>query len=139
MSLSVTRAKVKAMCGIDDSDYDSAIDTLIADIVPVIEFSLKPEHIAATGDTGLQATLNLAAAEIVSGEFVAQISRKPGAADAIQIGDVKISPYLAEVNDPSGLKAQGEARLRPFLRIDPVLPARAPIGAATGKRDREES
>lgn len=137
MSLTVTRAKVKEMCGISTSDYDTPIDNLIADLVPVIEYGVKTEHLS--GPSGLTATLNLGAAEVVAGEFIAQLARQPGFADKIQIGDLLIQPYLAEVPDPSGLKAQGWARLRPYLRVDPALPGFAPVSSAAGKRAEDEA
>ncbi|MBL8040624.1 MAG: hypothetical protein JNM04_04670, partial [Chthonomonas sp.] len=50
-----------------------------------------------------------------------------------------IRPYVgANTNDPSGLKAQGWLRLRPYLRIDPVMPVSAPVSAADGKAGNEE-
>ena len=67
MSLTVTRAKVKEMCGISTTDYDTPIDNLIADLVPVIEYGVKSEYLS--GPSGLTATLNLGAAEVVAGEF----------------------------------------------------------------------
>jgi hypothetical protein len=138
MSLTVTRAKVKEMCGVQGTDLDTPIDNLIADLVPIVEYAIKPEHIAATGDAGLQATLNLGAAEIVGGEFLAQLGRHPGAYDTIQIGDFFVTPLLADVADPFGLKSQGWMRLRPFLRVDPAMPAMASVGVSRGKRPREE-
>lgn len=137
MSLVVTRAKIKEMCGITGTDLDTPIDNLIADLVPVIEYAVKPEHIAATGDAGLQATLELGAAEVVAGELMAQLGRHPGAYDTLQIGDLFVTPFLADVGDPFGLKAQGWTRLRSFLRIDPSMPALASVGASRGKRGTE--
>lgn len=138
MSLVVTRAKVKEMCGIADTTYDSEIDNLIADLVPVVEYAIKPEHIEDTGSAGLVATLDLGAAEVVAGEFLAQLARFAGAADTIQIGDLFVTPIFGNVADPYGLKDQGWLRLRPYLRIDPGLLARAPTTASPGKRGQRE-
>lgn len=138
MSLTVTRAKIKEMCGISGTEFDTPIDNLIAELVPVVEYAIKPEHISAIGDAGLQATLELAAAEVVAGEFLAQLGRHPGAFDTIQIGDLFVTPFLADVGDPFGLKVQGWNRLRPFLRIDPAMPAMAAVGASRGKRAKED-
>ena len=68
--MTVTRSRVKERCAISDTNYDTTIDNLIADLVPAIEFSVDP-LLVASSDTGLQATLNLAALELVCGEFLA--------------------------------------------------------------------
>ncbi|HRF61142.1 MAG TPA: hypothetical protein PLH94_14660 [Fimbriimonadaceae bacterium] len=138
MSLSVTRAKVKEKAGIDVTDFDAAIDNLIADWIPVIEYALLPWALADTGNAGLQATLNLGAAELIAGEFLAQIGRKPGVLDAIQIGDLVLSPLRRVPSDAYGLKEQGAARLRPYVRFDPIAPTPAPIAASQGKKGRDE-
>ncbi len=128
MSLTVTRAKVKEKCGVDVSDYDTPIDNLISDWTPAIEFAIKNEHIADTGNTGLQATLNLGAAELVSGEFLAQQGRRSGAIDVLHFGEIEVRPAgSVDWDDPFGLKRQGWERLRPYLKTDPKLPARADI------------
>ena len=130
MSLSVTRAKVKEKAGIDVTDFDAAIDNLIADWIPVIEYALLPWALADTGNAGLQATLNLGAAELNAGEFLAQIGRKPGV--------LVLSPLRRVPSDAYGLKEQGAARLRPYVRFDPIAPTPAPIAASQGKKGRDE-
>lgn len=117
MSLTVTRARVKERCAIADSSYDTPIDNIISDYVSTIEYAIRPEYVADTGNTGLQATLNLGALEICSGEFIAQRLREPGAAENIEIeGIVLQSFFRRSARDPSGLVLAGWTRLKPFLK-----------------------
>lgn len=119
MALSVSVATVRAKCRIFDSEFDTEIDALIDDHLPVIEYSILAEHIANTGDTGLQATLNLGAAEVIAGEFLAQSFREPGVAELIQIGELEIGdrlPPRSPIIDPYLLKEQGGRRLSPYLK-----------------------
>lgn len=117
MSLNVTRARIKEKCAVTDSTYDTPIDNIIADYVPPIEFAIRPEYIADTGNSGLQATLNLAALEICCGEFVSQRCREPGAGESIELEGVSLTPLLQKsARDPSGLIIAGWTRLKPFLK-----------------------
>ena len=116
--MTVTRARVKERCAVTDTSYDSTIDNLIADLVPAIEFAVDPALVASS-DTGLQATLNLAALELVCGEFMALRLREPGAAEGIVLGTFELRPPTRDLADPSGLKAQGTARLAPFVKVNP--------------------
>lgn len=119
MALTITVAAVRAKCRIVDTEFDTEIDALIDEQLPVIEYSILAEHIANTGDTGLQATLNLGATEIIAGEFLAQTFREPGVAEEIQVGELTIGnrlPPRALVIDPYMLKEQGLERLSPYLK-----------------------
>ena len=139
MSLTVSSSRVKEKCGIDNSDYDTQISHLIDDWVPVIEYAIQDSFLNDVSNTGLQATLNLGATELVSGEFVAQFARKPGAYDSVVLGDLSIRPYVvANPADPSGMKAQGLERLRAFLKKDPALGSLAVVSVATGKKGDDE-
>jgi len=134
MSLTVQQSRVKEKCGIDNSDYDLQINNVIGDWVPVIEYALQDSALADTGNTGLQATLNLGATELVSGEFYAQFARNPGAYDSLTIMDVSVRPFYGNNPlDPTGMKAQGLERLRPFLKKDPLLGSLAVISMTMGK------
>ena len=138
MALSVTVARTKERCGITDSAYDTVIDNLIDDVVPVVEFSLQEDLVADTANTGLQATLNLGALEIVCGEFMALKLREPGAADEVHIGEVAVVPYRGyDPADPFSLIRKGWKRLRPFLKIDPRIGTTGGVGGI-GDRTLEE-
>ena len=117
MALTVTRARIKERCAVSDSSYDSAIDNIIADYVAPVEFAIRDEYVADIGSAGLQATLTLGALEICCGEFVAQRCREVGAADAISLEGISMTPFLMKsARDLSGLIASGWARLNPFLK-----------------------
>ncbi len=116
MALSVAVAKVKQKCSLADASYDSAIADLIADLLPAIEFALRTDCLASTPNAELQATLNLGAAELIAGEFLAQLARAPGASETLRLGPLEIRPAWLPVEDPFGLKAQGARRLAPYLR-----------------------
>lgn len=133
MALSVTRARVKEKCSISSSTYDSTIDNLIAELVPAIAFAIRDEHITDTGNTGLQATLNLASAEIVCGELLEQIQREAGAMEKVRLGDFELWPPSPSIwSGALGIKDSGWARLKPFLKVD-VAGVRAKPMAAGGK------
>jgi len=117
MSLSVTRARVKERCAVTDTTYDTSIDNIISDHVPAIEYAIRPEYVADSGNTGLQATLNLGALETCCGEFLAQRCREPGYAETFELDGIALTPFLQKsARDPSGLVLAGWTRLRPFLK-----------------------
>ena len=116
MSLIVTTAKVKERAGISVSTYDTKIGTLITDWLAMLEYAIEPQYIIDTGNTGLQATLNLGALEMIAGEFLAQLTREPGGSEGLFFGWLEVRPAFRNLNDPFGLKAQGALRLLPFLK-----------------------
>ena len=117
MSLTVTRARVKEKCGISDTAYDTPIDNIIADYVLAIEYAIADDRLADTSNTGLQATLNLAALEICCGEFVAQRCREAGFAETLELDGLRLTPFFERsARDPSGLVLAGWSRLKPYLK-----------------------
>lgn len=127
MSITVTRARVKEKCAITDSAWDSAIDALIAEFGPVVEFSLQPAVVAETGDTGLQSTLLLGATEVVCGELLAQMRRQE---NALPPTTEACGCRSFDPTDPSRLARRGWSRLRPYLKVD--WPFRVATGVMTG-------
>lgn len=133
MALNVSRDTIKRKCRIAGSDFDDEIDETIDEQLPVIEYAILPVHIA---DSELGSTLNLGAAEIIAGEFLAQLWREPGATEKLEIGDFAIGPRTAsDPADPFGLKTQGWERLSPFLKpnIANQLSARTSIISSKAK------
>lgn len=133
MALSVTRARVKEKCSISTSSYDATIDNLISELVPAISFAIRDEHLADTGNTGLQATLNLAAAEIVCGEILEQTQREQGAMEKVRLGDFELWPpspkdWIAVL----AIKDSGWKRLAPYLKAD-ASGRKATTGSSGGK------
>lgn len=139
MSLTVSSSRVKEKCGIDNTDYDTQISHLIDDWTPVIEYAIQETFLNDGSNLGLQATLTLGATELISGEFIAQFARKPGAYDAVVIGDLSLRPaFVFNPADPSGMKAQALERLRPFLKLDSQIGSLASISVAIGKQGGEQ-
>ncbi|HEY0867647.1 MAG TPA: hypothetical protein VGE01_09715 [Fimbriimonas sp.] len=112
MPLTVTRSRVKEKCGIGDTEYDTAIDNLIAELVPVIEHELEA---AALGDAEILTALNLGATEIVCAEFVLQVAREPGASEGFNLNGVELFSRKA-AQDAESLRTQADARLAPYRR-----------------------
>lgn len=128
MAIVVTRDAVKRTAAVSSSTYDSQIDALIADLVPVIEYTLASDALA---DSALEAVLSRGATEIIAGEFLAQRLREEGATEAFEAGGVRVgeSPSSrADLGDPYGLIQRGWARLVPFLK---------PVYAHSTTRHRE--
>lgn len=130
MSLVVTLAKVKERSAITGTSYDSRITNLINDWVPALEFAISENFIADTGNTGLQATLNLGAVEVISGEVLALLAREPGGSETLSFGWLEVRPVIRNLTDPFGLKEQGAGRLQPYLKHRDLL--QGSIGVLTG-------
>jgi len=112
--LSVSRADVKRKLRLTTNEYDAEIDALIAEMLPALRYAIEPSYLN-TSDPDLLATLNLGALEVVAGEMGATLYRELGAWTGFRIGWLQVQPpALREPADPTGLKAQGYARLRPF-------------------------
>lgn len=138
MALSVARSRVKERCGVADTAYDTVIDHLIADTVPAVEYAIRDELLADTGNAGLQATLNLGALEIVTGEFAALRLREPGGSEHVRVGDLEVVPFRGyDPADPFGQIRHGWRRLRPYLKVDPAVPTFVGMGSS-GRRGVEE-
>jgi len=119
--LTVSRADVKRKLRLTTHEYDAEIDALIAEMLPAIRYALEPSYLS-TSDPDLLATLNLGALEVVAGELGATFYRELGAWAGFRIGWLQVlPPALRNPDDPTGLKAQGYARLAPFLKRDARL------------------
>ncbi|MDW8106755.1 MAG: hypothetical protein RMK45_04655 [Armatimonadota bacterium] len=119
--LTVSREDVKRKLRLTTTAYDAEIDALIAEMVPALRYALEPSYLNAD-DPDLQATLNLGALEVVAGEMGATLYRQLGAWAGFRIGWLQVLPPAPrDPSDPTGLKAQGYARLKPFLKRDAQL------------------
>lgn len=134
MAFNITVAMVQQLSGVASGVYDTQITFLIGLISEPYVLAVDPEYAL---DGGAFQLMSLAATEMVAGEFVAWLYRQPAFADELDFGTVSIRPYVGlNPNDPSGLKAQGMARMRPYLRTEPaagLLNAR--IALTRGKRE----
>jgi len=119
--LTVSRADVKRKLRLTTNDYDAEIDALIAEMLPALRYAIEPSYLS-TSDSDLLATLNLGALEVIAGEMGATLYRELGAWTGFRIGWLQVQPpALRDPADPTGLKAQGYARLKPFLRREAQL------------------
>ncbi len=119
--LTVSRADVKRKLRLTTNDYDAEIDALIAEMLPALHYAIEPSYLS-TSDADLLATLNLGALEVIAGEMGATLYRELGAWTGFRIGWLQVQPpALRDPADPTGLKAQGYARLKPFLRREAQL------------------
>ena len=119
--LTVSRAAVKRRLRLTTNEYDAEIDALIAEMLPALRYAIEPSYLN-TSDADLLATLNLGALEIIAGEMGATLYRELGAWTGFRIGWLQVlPPALRNPADPTRLKAQGYARLKPFLKRDAQL------------------
>ena len=119
--LTVSHADVKRKLRLTTNDYDAEIDALIAEMLPALRYAIEPSSLS-TSDADLLATLNLGALEVIAGEMGATLYRELGAWTGFRIGWLQVQPpALRDPADPTGLKAQGYARLKPFLRREAQL------------------
>jgi hypothetical protein len=136
MAITITRADVKRKCMIPTSDttYDSAIDSSIAEMQPAIEHSIADEYLSNTGDTDLQAALKLGILELISAEFLEQMTREAGAAEQFAIGGLTIGERKERGAD---LRTRGTARLDPYLKA--MLPMMSESDAKSTTLDAESA
>ena len=135
MAITITKAEVKRKCRISASDttYDSDIDALISEMQPTIEYTIASGYYNDTGNTKLQALLKLGILEVLSGEFLQQLTREAGASESFNVGGVGIG---AIPDHGAKLIAQGTARLRPFRKAIDGLSDEAEISSTTSDTDR---
>lgn len=117
MAFNVTISAVQQLAGVPATTYDSQISFLISLITEPYTLAVEP---AFSADGGAFMMMSLACTEMVAGELLAWLGRQPGASDQLDFGMLSVRPVaVKDPNDPSGLKAQGVARMRPYLRSDP--------------------
>jgi hypothetical protein len=133
--MTVTVEAVRMKAGLDGDAYEDEITALLDAFLPALAYAVRPEH-HADPDAGLQATLDLAATEIVAGELLAQIWREPGAAEDIRLGDLRLTPLVRDLADPFGLIRRGWERLRPYLKLPPPLSQMSQVRTATKEAQR---
>ncbi|MCW5937453.1 MAG: hypothetical protein KIT11_09125 [Fimbriimonadaceae bacterium] len=138
MALTVTRAKVKEKAALTTTTYDATIDGMITEMLPAIEYAIEQRHVDDTGNGRLQATLNLAATELIAGELTAQIAREPGASDSFYFGWFQLTAAPKRLSDPFGLKAQGAARLYPYAKSPQEIEGLTGVYSG-GSRQSEEA
>lgn len=126
MAITVARDDVKRKCQISDTSQDSAIDALIAEMVPALEGSLAREALASA-DTRVQAAIKLGVTELVCSELLAQRAREPGFGEEFQVGGIRVGQFWERGRQ---LAEQGNARLAPFRRASSTAELENPVRAA---------
>ncbi len=115
MPLTISAADLRARAGLDSS-HDAGLLELRDALLPVIERGVGASHLASS-DAGVSAAIKLGVCELIAGEYLAQLDRAPGARDSIRLFGLSIDPPRTDPADPSGLKAQGAARLAEFRGV----------------------
>lgn len=133
ISITVDEVKRKAMIDASDETYDDAIEDLIDEMQPALEYSIADEYLNDTSDANLQAALKLGMLEIVTGEFVEQLRRRLGAAEEFSIAGVSIGAGQQRGVD---LIQQGAGRLAPFLKS--ALPSAVDAASSSTTEDAEK-
>lgn len=117
MSISVSSSEIKAKASILVSDLDAEVSELLTQMLQVVNEAVSPTALA---DTSLTWTLRVGAIEVIAGELIAQLSRRPELQLSAEFGDLKVYPRKPEIpSDPSGLIQKGWKRLKPWLKKAP--------------------
>jgi len=133
MAILITLADVKRKAGIDstNTDYDSAISSLISEMQGPLEYSIADCYLNDTTNTNLQATLRLGILEMIAGEFAEQLRREPGGSEQFGIAGLTMGP--AGVTGVE-LIQQGATRLAPYLKAAlPMMADTASVSSTSGK------
>ncbi|MBS1706249.1 MAG: hypothetical protein JST40_10270 [Armatimonadetes bacterium] len=139
MSLFVTTQDIRERCGLTVTDYDTEINRMVGQMLSAIQYEIADVHLGLDAPAGLASVLNLAALEIIAGEFYAQLLRKPGYADKVDLAGLSVQPFVgSDSKDPSGMIVRGWERLRPYRRNDPLVTPPASVSAANGKSEVQE-
>ena len=111
MAVTVTAADVKRKAMITGSDYDSRVSALIAESVPAISAAIDEMWLEST-NPNIMAALNLGALEIITGEFLEELSREAGATEEFSLPGFTLG---ASKEKGDKLMARGRERLKPYL------------------------
>ncbi len=135
MSISITRSDIKRKCMMSDADttYDTKIDALITEMQPSIEYTISETYLNDTTNTRLQAVLKLGILEVLSGEFIQQLSREVGASEQLVVAGLTIG---AGTDQGAKLIAQGTARLSSFVKTVSTTTNDDHISCTTDASDR---
>jgi hypothetical protein len=132
ITISASDVKRKAMIDSGDTTYDSSISSLISEMQSALGYSIADVYLNDTANTNLQATLKLGMLEVITGEFIEQLSREAGATETFAAGGVTIGASTARGVD---LIQQGATRLAPFLKSE--LPMMADTASLSATIDTE--
>jgi hypothetical protein len=129
LALTLSAAFLRARAGLD-SGHDAGLLEVRDAWQPALQRGIGAPWLASS-DPGVQAALTLGMAEVIAGEYLAQLLRAPGSLDSVRLFGLAVDPPRLDPRDPSGLKAQGLARLSEFAGISAssggVMTSPAPV------------
>lgn len=117
ITVRVERVRKKARL---DETYDIDIQETIDEMIPYIESKIDEEYLN-TEDTSVQSIINLAATEIIIGEFIKEQSNDEDDSVSLGVGPIKIGENSSSKNRMSRAKdfvTDGWEKLKPYLIQD---------------------
>ena len=132
ITITVADVKRKAMIATSNTDYDSAITSLISEMQGPLEYSIADSYLGDTSDVKLQATLKLGMLEIITGEFLEQLRREIGSAEQFAVAGLSLGEATQRGTD---LVQQGATRLAPYLKS--ALPMTSESSSSSSSADDE--
>lgn len=117
ITVRVERVRKKARL---DETYDIDIQETIDEMIPYIESKIDEEYLN-TEDTSVKSIINLAATEIIIGEFIKEQSNDEDDSVSIGVGPIKIGENSSSKNRMSRAKDfvnDGWEKLKPYLIQD---------------------
>lgn len=117
ITVRVERVRKKARL---DKTYDLDIQETIDEMIPYIESKIDEVYLN-TEDTSIQSIINLAATEIIIGEFIKEQSNDEDDSVSLGVGPIKIGENSSSKNRMSRAKDfvnDGWEKLKPYLIQD---------------------
>lgn len=115
IEVKVERVRKKARL---DETYDEDIQETILEMIPFIESKIDEIYLN-TDDTSIQSIINLAATEIIVGEFIKEQSNDEEDSVSLGVGPIKIGENSSSKNRMSRAKDfvnSGWEKLKPYLK-----------------------
>lgn len=115
IEVKVERVRKKARL---DETYDEDIQETILEMIPFIESKIDETYLN-TDDISIQAIINLAATEIIVGEFIKEQSNDEEDSVSLGVGPIKIGENSSSKNRMSRAKDfvnSGWEKLKPYLK-----------------------
>lgn len=115
IEVKVERVRKKARL---DESYDEDIQETILEMIPFIESKIDETYLN-TDDESIKAIINLAATEIIVGEFIKEQSNDEDDSVSLGVGPIKIGENSSSKNRMSRAKDfvnSGWEKLKPYLK-----------------------
>lgn len=115
--ITVKAERVRKKARLDET-YDEDIQETIEEMIPYIKSKIDETYLNSD-DASIQAIINLAATEIIVGEFIKEQSNDEDDSVSLGVGPIKIGESSASKNRMNRAKdfiADGWDKLRPYLK-----------------------